>query len=546
MPELCPGPHYIEHCIMATTLSYLAELELSLADIQHLSNEEQRRKIRQQWLTLCPRRHPDQNPQDPMAGEKFQRLREAYVALKNGLDGVVNEGVGYQTEIERYFIRENINIPDTAFDLLLEENIASAYADLIKIFSTLQTENEKRLFGAYYAPFLNLGLSLENRQEELNDNRINHLFAQQNETFLTSFAREWRKLIIRLYGEEYLDDFQYRHALAGGDLYPILATRKLLSPLKAMVTILNSINIFLQTLASHITQFIIPKVMMDFMAQFHHYMQGTLHIKNAGIVSLEIIALVVAISAPFYLFPTASMLAFSIPMIATLAELIASPINNIVRPLAAYINAPPVEFGALLSIAGAAMAYSLFSSLTLTNLPAVLAYLSLPLNIYSLYGFVELHVNMYNLSPELGIFQGTMTATSILVGMLMPMDLGPDPSNSPIVSVSMFLLSLATSSMLYHANNLLRNAKSGVSEIIESLPLPAELPVPEAIQKATLLGNKRATQSHRFFNTPQNAEFIKANERTAWQQTCSFFGGGERQRNASFQAAPAWVPALTM
>ena len=208
-------------------------LELKPSDLQNLSEDEQYKKIRHQWMRLSYRYHPDKNLDNPLATQTFQKITEAYNSLKKEGQG---EGK-WLPEVNKYFIKRPMDIPETAFDLLLQENIEAAYNELKLSFLELKTESEKEAFGDHYASFLNLAQSLEEIQEKLNQKRVRYLFKQDTESLKQYVTREWRALIIRLFAEEYLDYFQYRHALASGELLPILASRKLLSPIKIFVAI---------------------------------------------------------------------------------------------------------------------------------------------------------------------------------------------------------------------------------------------------------------------------------------------------------------------
>ncbi len=131
--------------------------------------------------------------------------------------------------------------------------------------------------------------------------------------------------------------------------------------------------------------------------------------------------------------------------------------------------------------------------------------------------------NCYEISPALGIFQGVLLALLIIPSLYIP---GPDlevPSNLILI----FIANLANASSIYYVNWFLKNIQNAVAAVMEILPLPAE-PISETVKEATLQCAKKAQRSHLFFKTPDDAQFIPAEERTFMQKTASFFGGGSR------------------
>lgn len=509
---------------MPHNIRLLAILELTASDLKGLSQENQNQKIRQQWLTLSYKYHPDKNTDDPLATQRFQNITEAYESLIKKKE----RGEKYFSEIHNYFISKDVTIPETAFDLLLQENIETAYNELKLSFLELRTENEKKAFGAQYTNFLNLAQSLEDVQDVLNSKRVNYLFKQENETLKTNFIREWRALIIRLFAEEYLDDFQYRHALATGDLYPILATRKLLSPIKIMVAVLNSISLIICSSGDYLSKVLLGRVLADFSHQFNAYKSGKLSVLKASVVALKIIGTALLFCSPMYFVPTITFSAMGLPMIAATLELLASPVNKLIRPIAAYTKFPTFGITAFISILGAAALYAMISTTMLASALILMQYASLALRFYCLYGLAKLIHNMYKLSPALGIFQGLFCASTMLISMLISTpSTGLDP-NLPVNIIANFFSILSANSIVYWGNILLQQTNVALAKKMEVLPLPEE-EVPDYIKKATLEGNKKATQSQRFFNTPKEAEYLKKEDRTFSQQTASFFGKGAKR-----------------
>ena len=497
-------------------VKHLQTLELKNSDVCNLSDQARKNKIRQQWLKLTLQYHPDKNPEKGSSYLKFIQINNAYQALK--------ENSVYSPEINHYFTRKPVDIPSTAFDLLLQENIEARYNDLTTAFLALTTEEKRKAFGAHYAPFLNLAQSLEQIKDKLYHTRGTvYLYKKEHESLRELITQEWRRLIIRLFAEEYLDDFQYREALATGNLGPILATRKVLSPVKCFVALLNSFNLIIRSSASYYFNTAMTKIMTDFMAFFTTIKDGRFNLKEMGIVLVEMTGLALLIGLPFYFIPYIAFATFSLPMVATTLELIASPINRLIRPLAAYTGLSPIALTALLSAAGAVAMYGLVSTVMITSIVGLLPYVTLALSLYNLFSIARFTLTLYNKHPALGIFQGILIVSIIAVSIIFPAPI--DPSQTYDV-IAMFTLTLWNSISLYWLNKLMSKTDSVLqAEKVELLPLPEE-PIPEPIREATLLGYKKATQSHRFFNTPENADYLKKEERTFWQQTSSFFGDG--------------------
>jgi hypothetical protein len=220
-------------------------------EIKHLSKDEIAEKIKKAFRKKSLECHPDK---PGGTQEKFLSIGKAFEDLTR----LVN--IDYKNlissakknrEIDAYFTKQMVTIPETGFDLLMQEGVLTAARDLLKKFESLP-EIQKRPFAEGYAGFLSLADALEQKQPELHQLRLDSLREQLRESFSTLLVREWRLLIIQLFAEEYLDDFQYRHALAFGDLWPILASRKLLSPIKGLAAIIGSLDLLIRCGARHL------------------------------------------------------------------------------------------------------------------------------------------------------------------------------------------------------------------------------------------------------------------------------------------------------
>jgi len=290
--------------------SDLKILELSPNDLIDLSDEQKEDKIKSQFRSMSRRFHPDKNRDDPQATEHFQKINTAYRAL-------CRSNTECHSEIHTFSNHQEIIIPDTAFSLLLEENIEAAFDNLNYQFRMLRSEQEKKEFRDYYGSFLNLAFSLEKKRPSLQAKRAKYFYEHMSAPFYSRLTYEWRNLIIRLFAEEYLDDFKYRHALATGNFTDILATRKLLSPIKVIVALLNTINLFLP-------------------------------------ISYRV-ALAIDL---FFFHPSLVKLWISYISISGFLEFLASPVNNIIRPIAEYSGISPFILTAAFLAIGATGIYS--------------------------------------------------------------------------------------------------------------------------------------------------------------------------------------------
>ena len=497
----------------------LQTLELSPRDLENLTEEQQKKKIRKQWSNLCLRYHPDKNPGHVA---EFDAVMTAYKTLTK-----VEEN--YQHEIEDFLTPEVINIPYHAFDLTQQEGILTSYDHLLLDFSRLRTPSAKKAFATHYAPFLSLGRSLGTQQDVINKNRVDSLFRQMQETLAQRLKREWRILILRLFAEEFFDDFQYRQALATGNLYPILATAKLLSPIKLLVAVINSLILVACCSANYVYQDVLQHIVNDFIRQYGSPQNSTLREKL--LLAVKILALTGVLALPAYVAPVWACYAFALPLITRLLELLASPVNQGVRPFAARLNCSPILLTVMTSVAGTLMLVMGFihANTVASSLLIIAPWVILILNVYMVYNFIQLIRKLYELMPSLAIFQIIFLVGSIALQILFP---PPVPSSTAVNIFGELLMLLSICSILEIANYQLENRSATAAEMIEKLPLPEEGPIDVSLQEASLLGYKTATWSHRLFNTPKDAEYIRPEERTSQQQWASFFGGGAKQGGA--------------
>ena len=222
---------------------------------------------------------------------------------------------------------------------------------------------------------------------------------------------------------------------------------------------------------------------------------------------------------------------FEIIQIARLLELLASPVNQGIRPLATRLNCSPILLTAMTLVTGTLMLVMGFihANTFASSLLIIAPWVFLILNVYMVYNCIQLIRKLYELMPSLAIFQIIILVGSIALQILFP---PPVPSSTAVNIFGELLMLLSICSLLEIANYQLENLSATAAEMIEKLPLPEEGTIGVSLQEASLLGYKTATWSHRLFNTPKDAEYIRAEERTSQQQWASFFGGGAKQAGA--------------
>lgn len=158
---------------------------------------------------------------------------------------------------------------------------------------------------------------------------------------------------------------------------------------------------------------------------------------------------------------------------------------------------------------------------------SILPFLCNALLVYTIYGMGKLMIKMYELSPAIAFFQIILVALSSIIQILIPV---PIPDSTPVNDLGIFLLCLTMASLTYTTNKKLENMSERDAEMMEILPMPTE-PVSATFQQSSLIGYKKANWSHRLFNTPKDADYVKAEERTYAQQWSCFFGGGAKGSN---------------
>lgn len=349
---------------------------------------------------------------------------------------------------------------------------------------------------------MNLAQALEKKRETSVNQRANYLWEATNLTLLQEFKLEWRKFIIRVYGKEYLNDFQYRDALGTGELTPILSYSKLLSPIKLIIVLINTTILALKLPYIHGLKLLLNQPFQNF--AFSYPTKG-LFSKEFPQITLRVAGFCIGLVMMQQTFPTVFIIAMGLPVIAQMLECIASPISQIVNPLVASTALSPTTIKIGLGIVGIGMTFLLASTAFTTGALALLPYVTWAAQMYRYYLQIMFLKAMYMQSPGLGIFLGLQQA--LLLGYAVSMvgfSLFLPIFSTNDVNFSLFLTELFNTTLFYQVLQWIENSKTHSQQIIEEQPLPSEK-TSESLIQATLVGYQQANLSHRFFNTPKHA-----------------------------------------
>lgn len=442
---------------MYYSIYYLEKLDLKPSDLDRLSEDEMTQKIRLQWMGLCLQ------AKDQYQASEHTRYYHDLISDYSSAH-----------PINSYFERQTLTLSYTTFDLTQREQIKKSYQDLLVEFSQLTTVEEKQNFARQNANFINLAQSLELSQRGFNEFLGQYLYLQQKKTLQLRIIQQWRLQMIRLFGIEGLNDFQYRHALATGELRAILATDKLRSPLKLLVGGINSIILVITTT-------------FDFILSYHPYLR---------------------IGFFFLLRHPLAILMVQLPRLAKMLEMLACPTNQIIRPVCAYTHWSPQSITLLLSATALAVLYAALYTSLLANLLALLPYIAMGFIAYFLYSMGKQCLAVFKKSFEEGmIFTGTIIAlftVQAYVGLMLNSGQTLNTAQPPSIA-KQWLKMLSLFSLI----TLLTNGSQNMAISTDMLPLPfPNEPIPETIRDIVHTRCDKANLSHRFFNTPKDAPAI--------------------------------------
>lgn len=488
--------------------SLLKTLELEPEQVNALSEDKQHKLFKKQRNKLALQYHPDKN-HDNEAVQRFHAINNAYEQLiGRDLDATT------RNDIDDYYEQSDIMVPPTSLDLNLREGIIRAHEELLARFRQLETENQKTRFAEHYAPFLNMKLSIDTVTERMNEELTESLYQRLNETFRQSIKREYRELVLRTYSHELLSDFAYRHALATGELYPLLAGRKLLSPLKAIFFFINAILIVPINVFTHG----LNNAMANIMNDLAHGNNIKFMLKLSALALFLVFANNLVALVPFFLYAVI----FSIPLITRLSEAFASPVNTLFRPVANYFGFSSAWLSAASILMLPAIAYGAVVLLSTVSIMSILEVATAVIALMIIPAIVNFEYELYKFRPASALISISIMVIMVALSIVFPSAAVASATNVNIIGD--FFMVLSQFALIFCATLFVKNAGNYQNELAESLPLPQQNISPE-IKSAVLQGHTSATKhSNRFFNTPEGTHYLPASQQSAFQRSCSFFG----------------------
>ncbi|PJD93038.1 MAG: hypothetical protein CK423_08115 [Legionella sp.] len=397
----------------------LEKLKLKRSDLEHLTESGKIQKIRSQWIHLCS------HAQD--ATDILEFTYYYHELIRQPYD---------RPNLNAYFESVDVHIPHTMFSLLQRDQIKQSYDTLLERFSALTTEEEKTEFAQRNANFINLAQSLKNSQAAFDYFFGHHLFLKSKEAWYGQFIHQWRIQTIQLFGIEGLDDFQYRHALATGELKTILAIEKLCSPIKIIVFLINSILLLMSTA-----------------------LNAFLNLHSALRLLLLFIPLhpIIVLTLQFL-------------RLSPILMILGNPITHMVRPLCLYTQWSPNIIALLLMISGTTLGYAAVYTSLIANLLLVLPFIILGIAAHNIY---QISLVLYKDEPEArSVFLISVLFFFLLIGGIRTYSNSTTPSDrvsseASIRSAQQWQLALGA-----HAIITLLMFQSNTINSIDFYPLP--------------------------------------------------------------------------
>lgn len=504
----------------------LETLEFSFEEIAALSELDKEtvfKAVSKQKRKLSLNYHPDKNKNDPQLTQKFLAMTKAYEALIN-------------TDEIRPSILDGIPpfdypIPLDCIDLRIEEQIDDYFEKISFAYSALSAPEAKKNFVKEHESFLQFIIWLNKHRSEIHERRSEAFYQTISEPSLSrTLYQDWNKLVLQLFAEENLDDITYREAIALGNLWPILAVRKLLSPLKWLCFLVFSAYNLLTTVLSHFLTKLFKTILADVKNLFSDWSRI---LPLIGAVAL----LVVMFSIPSLLLPVAlSQVLLSLPLLTRGLFYLANPINHLIRPIAEYFNISAVPVGILtagLGIAAGAGLAVLFSFSSIITMLLVLAEILAVTTAISSFAVIK---KLYDVAPAIAIILGIIE----LVSLLMPKV--PTAAETVLEGLMACLPHLSALGINVLAYNRLSNLKERLSDEYSTLPLP-EQNASELVKHVVEQATQKKYWSHTLFNTPEQQKVNPLKENKAWH-SMGFFGEGGRPKEHSVALLRLSAPTL--
>lgn len=443
---------------------YLDKLKLKNTDLVNLSDKEQIQKICLQWMSLssCAQNETE-----------VETYTHAYHGLISPYDNT-------STDIHNYYPHTHVEVHHAALSFSQREQIELSYQALLVEFSNLETEVDKQNFATRHREFISLANALRLTRKNFESFfafYLQALYGKRLESLSGRIIYQWRLSMIRLFGIEGLDDFQYRNALATGQLMPILEKSKLYSPVKLLIAFVSSVIIVIQ-------------MSLNYVLDWHSMLR----------IGFSLLS-----------FHPIVMLLVQLPRISQILEMVACPNNQIIRPLCAYSQWSAPSVTALLSVAGLFIVYGVICTSLLTTLVSLLPYLQMMMLAYFLYSIGKLCVPFFRQSILEGmqflITFGLIFALVTSIKMYLANTIDATIITLPKDQSKQWLTMLGLYSML----TVMTSMPEEPLAQIKSLP-KACVVIPENVSEAIKTRYNKANLSSLFFNTPRDVETIRPTE----------------------------------
>ena len=203
----------------------------------------------------------------------------------------------------------------------------------------------------------------------------------------------------------------------------------------------------------------------------------------------------------------------SLPFISRLLNIIASPVNNIIRPLASLIKCEPYILTALLPILSGILTYSVFSTVPMYGMITFFQYIEKAIVLFTLYETTRL----YRINPVFCVFLAVTDIITLVLNIVYPI------AAEQVLDFTRIINEISTCFMIHSLNYLLENIKEEQGKVAEVLPFPKES-ISNDIKSAALKFNKEANISCKFFNTPKKADYLESPNGGFLNQTFCLFG----------------------
>ena len=489
-------------------MQYLEQLEFTpeaILNLSKLNKEDLLRALKLQKNKVALTCHPDKTGDNKELNKKFLTLMEIYPKLVKSLN--------LQPDILSLITPIDYDIPLDCIDLRMEEQIDAHFETLLSQYRALSSDEERTEFVKKNETFLQFVNWLDKNRSKIHTARTEAFY--QFTTAPSLFKKinyEWNTLVTQLFAEENLDDITYREAIALGLFHQILATRKLLSPIKWLCLIVCGLYNLLTTTASHLFNMLLLSINDDLV-----------NISSFRVITLlmKITLMIGILSLPSLLLPSAVLRTiYSLPLISRTLLCLANPINYIIRPIAEYFNISEskVGFAALaLTVAAASALTTLAVTTSLMTTLIVLANIAAILYFISLIAFLK---KLYEILPGLSIALGVvMTCTTLITQLFVP--------QAPIETISEILVTLAAILSNLGINVLgyivLTNLKEHTSKIYTTMPLPEEA-APDKVKEAMKEASLKNYWSHTLFNTSDQEKTNPAPKPEKSSHSMGFFG----------------------